>query len=416
MTDGISRRRWPALLALASGAVAIGLTEFVPAGLLPQIAHGVLGTEYARSQSHAVAHAGWMITAYALGVVVGAPLIAALTARMPRKRLVLGLLVVFVLGTVGSALAPTFGLLLAARFTAGLPHGAYFGAAGLLAASLMGPGSEGRGFAAVLSGLTAANVVGVPLITRLGQTAGWRIAYLAIAGVFLVALLAAAAIVPDAPAAGGSPAAELRALRRPQVWLVALTGAIGFAGFFAVDSYIAPVTISVAGLSPGAVAWVLVAIGLGMTVGNALGGWYADRNLRRSTLFGFTGMIVAVAFFGLAASTVAGLFTGAFLLGATSLFLGPALQARLIAVAPGAQLMGAAVNQSAMNIANSLGALLGSVVIAAGLGYRAPAWVGAALGAIGLTLAATSFALDRRASGSQTVLASEQVARATADQ
>jgi MFS transporter, DHA1 family, inner membrane transport protein len=385
-----------ALLALALGAVAIGLTEFVPAGLLPQIAHGMLGTEYAQSQSRAVAHAGWMITAYALGVVVGAPLIAVLTARVPRKGLVLGLLALFVLGTFASALAPTFGLLLVARFAAGLPHGAYFGAAGLLAASLMGPGNAGRGFAVVLSGLTAANVAGVPLITRLGQASGWRAAYLVIAGVFLLALIAVAAIVPAAPAAGGSPAAELRALRRPQVWLAALTGAIGFAGFFAVDSYIAPVSTSVTGLPPSSVAWVLVAVGLGMTVGNALGGWYADRDLRRAMLLGFAAMTVATAFFGLAAGTVAGLFTGAFLLGAASLFLSPVLQARLIEVAPGAQLMGAAVNQSAMNIANSLGAALGSVVIGAGLGYRAPSWVGVALGAAGLGLAVLSFAQDPR--------------------
>ncbi|OHV32303.1 MULTISPECIES: MFS transporter [Pseudofrankia] len=397
MDDLSPRRRWSALLALALGAVAIGLTEFAPAGLLPQIAHGVLKTEYSRSPSHAVAHAGWMITAYALGVVVGAPLIAVLAARMPRRRLVLGLLVLLMLGTVVSALAPTFELVLVARFVAGVPHGAYFGAAGLLAASLMGPGNEGRGFAAVLSGLTVANVAGVPLVTWLGQAASWRVAYLAIAAVFLLALLAVAATVPETPAAGGSPAAELRALRRRQVWLVAVTAAVGFAGFFAVDSYIAPVTTSVAGLPPGTVAWVLVTVGLGMTVGNALGGMYADRNLHRATLLGFTGMIAAVAFFGLAASTAAGLFTAAFLLGATSLFLAPALQSLLIAVAPGAQLMGAAVNQSAMNIANSLGAAVGSVVIAAGLGYRAPAWVGAALGAVGLTLATISFALDRRA-------------------
>jgi DHA1 family inner membrane transport protein len=390
-----ARRRWPALLALAFGAVAIGLTEFVPAGLLPQIAQDVLGAEYASSPPDAIAHAGWMVTAYALGVVVGAPTIAALTARVPRRRLVLVLLVMFVAGTVASALAPGFELVIAARFLAGLPHGAYFGAAGLLAASLMGPGSEGRGFAAVLSGLTLSNVVGVPAITRLGQAAGWRTAYLVIAAVFALALLAVAATVPDAPAGDGSPADELRSLRRPLVWLTAVTAAVGFAGFFAINSYIAPVTTEVTGLSTGTVPWVLVAMGLGMTVGNAAGGWYADRNLQRATLLGFTAMIATAVLFGLTAGTTAGLFTGAFLIGATSLFLGPALQSRLIAVAPGAQLMGAAVNQSAMNIANSLGAALGGAVIAAGLGYRAPAWVGAGLGLAGLALAALGFTVSR---------------------
>jgi DHA1 family inner membrane transport protein len=398
MDDLSRRRRWAALLALALGSVAIGLTEFVPAGLLPEIARSVLGDEYARSEPDAVAHAGWMITAYALGVVVGAPLIATITARMRRKRLVLGLLVLFVLGTAASAVASTFGLVLVARFAAGLPHGAYFGAAGLLAASLMGPGSEGRGFAVVLSGLTVANVGGVPVITRLGQAAGWRTAYLVIAGVFLLALLAVAATVPDAPASGGSPADELRALRRPQVWLVVATASIGIAGFFAVDSYLAPITTSVTGLSSGSVAWVLVAVGLGMTAGNVLGGWYADRDLRRAMVAGFAAVIAANVYFGLTVGSAFGLFTGAFLIGGTILFLGPVLQARLIAVAPGAQLMGAALNQSAFNAANSLGAALGSVVIAAGLGYRATAWAGVVVSAIGLVLAVAGLAMERRRS------------------
>ncbi|MDT7798649.1 MAG: transporter, family, inner rane transport protein [Actinomycetota bacterium] len=398
MDDLSRRRRWAALLALALGSVAIGLTEFVPAGLLPEIARSVLGDEYTHSEPDAVAHAGWMITAYALGVVVGAPLIATITARMRRKRLVLGLLVLFVLGTVASAVASTFGLVLVARFAAGLPHGAYFGAAGLLAATLMGPGSEGRGFAVVLSGLTVANVGGVPVITRLGQAAGWRTAYLVIAGVFLLALLAVAATVPDAPASGGSPADELRTLRRPQVWLVVATASIGIAGFFAVDSYLAPITTSVTGLSPGSVAWVLVAVGLGMTAGNVLGGWYADRDLRRAMVAGFAAVIAANVYFGLTAGSAFGLFTGAFLIGATILFLGPVLQARLIAVAPGAQLMGAALNQSAFNAANSLGAALGSVVIAAGLGYRATAWAGVVVSALGLVLAVAGLAFERRRS------------------
>ncbi|MEH1163851.1 MFS transporter [Micromonospora sp. CPCC 205539] len=396
--DGLSRgRRLAAVVALALGGVAVGLTEFVAMGLLPEIARGLLPHEYAQSSSDAVARAGWMITAYALGVVVGAPLIAALSARVPRKKLVLGLLVLFVVGTVASAIAPTFGLVLVARFVAALPHGAYFGAAGLLAASLMGPGKEARGFATVLSGLTAANVVGVPLITRLGQTADWRTAYLVIAGVFLLTLLAVLAVVPEVAAAvDGSPAAELRALRTSQVWLVAATGAVGFAGFFAVDSYIAPVTTDVAGLSAATVPWALVAVGLGMTVGNALGGWLADRDLRRSMIYGFVAMIVSIAVFSLVASSHAGLFVGAFLVGATSLFLGPVLQARLITVAPGAQLMGAAVNQSAMNIANSMGAALGSVAIAAGLGYLAPARVGLVLAVLGLGLAGISLRAERR--------------------
>jgi DHA1 family inner membrane transport protein len=390
-------RRVAALVSLALGGFAVGLTEFVAMGLLPEIARGLLPGLYATSSSDAVGHAGWMITAYALGVVVGAPTIAVLTARVPRKRLVVGLLVLFVAGTVASALAPTFGLVLAARFVAGLPHGAYFGAAGIVAATLLGPGSQGRGFATVLGGLTVANVIGVPLITWLGQATSWRVAYLAIAGMFLLTLVAVLATVPGMAAApGGSPRAELSAFRKPQVWFAAVTAAVGFAGFFAADSYIAPVTTNVAGLPSGAVPWVLVAVGLGMTLGNALGGWSADRDLKLSMLIGLAAIAVTTSVFALIAHLPVGIFVGAFLIGATGLFLGPALQARLITVAPEAQLMGAAVNQSAMNIANSLGAALGAVVIAGGYGYLAPAWAGVGLAVIGLALALISFAYEAR--------------------
>jgi DHA1 family inner membrane transport protein len=396
-------RRRAAIASLALGGFTIGLTEFVAMGLLPEISRSLLPAEYARSSSAAVAHAGWTITVYALGVVVGAPTIAALTARVPRKRLVIGLLTLFAVGTVGSAAAPNFPLVLLARFVAALPHGAYFGAAGIVAAALIGQGREGgegsqaKGFAFVLGGLTAANIFGVPAITWLGQATSWRVAYLAIAVMFGLTLLAVLVTVPAiAAATGGSPRAELRAFRTPQVWLAAGVASIGFAGFFSIYSYIAPVTTHVAGLSSSVVPWVLVVIGLGMTVGNLLGGVAADRDLKRTLLGGLVGSIVAVSLFGIVSRTEVGLFVTAFLVGAASLFVAPGLQARLIAVAPGAQLMGAAVNQSATNVANSLGAALGGVAIAQGLGYTSPAWVGASLGLVGLVLACLSFALDRR--------------------
>ncbi|MEU4238790.1 MFS transporter [Actinoplanes sp. NPDC026619] len=390
-------RRWAALLALALGGFGLGLTEFAAMGLLPEVAQDLLPEAYARSSSDAVATAGWIITIYALGVVAGAPTIAALTARVARRKLVLGLLAMFLIGTVASALAPTFGLILAGRFVAGLAHGAYFGAAGLLAAAMLGKGNAGKGFAIVLSGLTAANVFGVPLITALGQAAGWRIAYLAVGSVFALTLLAVLAVVPEVPAApGGSPRAELSAFRSPQVWLVALVAAVGFGGFFAVNTYIAPITTHVTGLSESAVPWVLAVMGLGMVVGNAIGGIAADRNLRRSVPLGFVGMVAAAALFGLIASNPIGLFAGVFLIGAASLFMGPALQSLLISVAPGAQLMGAAVNQSATNLANSLGAALGGLVIAAGWGYLSSAWLGVVMAAGGLFLALASNRLAAR--------------------
>ncbi len=389
-------RRRMALLALALGGFCLGLTEFVAMGLLPDVAHDLLPADYARSSPDAIAKAGWMITGYALGVVVGAPTIAASTARVPRRRLVLGLLALFVVGTTASALAPSFGLLLVARFVAALAHGAYFGAAGLLASALLGPGNEGRGFAVVLGGLTTANIFGVPLITLLGQTAGWRAGYLAVAGLFAVTLLAVFAAVPEMPAApGGSPRAELAAFRLPKVWLITAFVAIGSSGFFAVNSYIAPVTTHVTGLSTSAVPWVLAVMGVGMTVGNALGGIAADRNLRRSILFGFSGVATAALLFTLTAHNPVGLFVSAFLVGTAALFIAPPLQAQLILAAPGAQLMGAAVNQSAMNVANAAGAAIGGAAIGAGFGYLSAAWAGVALTLIGLCLAFVSLGRNR---------------------
>ncbi len=376
------------LLALALGGFGIGLTEFIPSGLLPQIAHDLLRQQYERSSSAAVAEAGWIVSTYAAGVVVGAPMVALCTARVPRKRLVLGLFVLFVVGTLASAAAPSFPLLLAARFVAGLPHGAYFGAAGMLASSLMGPGRQARGFAIVLGGLTFANVVGVPLITSLGQATSWRTAYAAIAVVFALAFLAVLLLVPSSSVRQeGSPREELSVLASGRVWMVVAMISIGLAGFFAVDSYIAPVTTHLARLSSGTVPWVLVAVGLGMTTGNALGGWLSDHDVRRSLLIGFPCFVATLVLFALTAGTATGLFAGAFLVGASTVFLAPPLQALLITAAPNANLMGAAINQSAMNIANSLGAAAGALVIGHGLGYRAPAWVAAAMALTGWLLA-----------------------------
>jgi len=233
MTHSPARIRL-ALLALALGGFGIGLTEFVAMGLLPNLAADLLPGVWAQSHEQANAQAGWIVSAYALGVVVGAPTIAAAAARFPRKQLLLACVAVFVFGTVASALLPTFGLVLVARFVAALPHGAYFGIAALVAASLMGPGKRGRGVALVLSGLTIANVIGVPTVTWLGQVAGWRVAYLAVAAVFLLTFAAIALAVPLQP---GDPAAtirrELKIFGRVQVWLALLIGAVGFGGFFA---------------------------------------------------------------------------------------------------------------------------------------------------------------------------------------
>ena len=385
-----------ALLALALGGFGIGSTEFVAMGLLPDIAQDLFPARYAASPAEANATAGWLISAYALGVVVGAPTIAAAAARWPRKQLLLVLITAFTLGTVASALLPTFELVLVARFVSALPHGAYFGIASLVAASLMGPGRRARGVALVLSGLTIANVIGVPAITWLGQNAGWRTAYLAVAAIFALTFVAVMIAVPWQP---GDPRAtiarELRAFTRAQVWFALGIGAIGFGGLFAVYTYVAPLATDVTGLLPEFVPLVLVVIGLGMTVGNIVGGRLADWSVRRSMYLFFTVLALALVLLGFTATSPVGLLAGVFLVGGASAALSPTIQARLMDVARDSQSIAAALNHSALNIGNSLGALFGGVAIAAGLGYVAPVWIGLVLTLVGIALAVGSFALDR---------------------
>jgi DHA1 family inner membrane transport protein len=386
-----------ALLVLALGGFGIGLTEFVAMGLLPNLAADLLPDIWSVSQERATAQAGWLISAYALGVVVGAPTIAALAARFPRKRLLLACLAVFTVGTAASALMPTFELVLVSRFVAALPHGAYFGIAALVAAKLMGPGKRGQGVALVLSGLTIANVVGVPSITYLGQVAGWRAAYLAVAAVFALTLVAVFLVVPFQ---AGDPAATLRrelgALRRGQVWLALLIGATGFGGFFAVYTYVAPLVTNVTGLDPGVVAFALVAVGIGMTLGNVIGGRAADRSVMATLYISFALFAVSLTGLALTAQNPVGLFVFLFLTGVAASALAPAIQTRLMDVAGDSQTLAAAINHSALNIGNSLGAYLGGVTIAAGFGYLSPAWVGLLLCVPGVALALIATALQRR--------------------
>jgi MFS transporter, DHA1 family, inner membrane transport protein len=395
---GLSRARVRlALLALALGGFAIGCTEFVAMGLLPNIAQQLIPTVYAVSPSGANAQAGLLVSAYAAGVVVGAPTIAALSARFPRKTLLLWLLVAFTVTTVASALLPTFGLVLAARFLAGLPHGAYFGVAALVAASLMGPNSRGRGIAMVLGGLAVANVLGVPSITFLGQVAGWRVAYLAVAAIFALTFVAVLIVVPKQP---GDPAAtvrrELAIFRRPQVWFALGIGAIGFGGFFAVYTFIAPIVTSVAGLPQTFVPLALILAGVGMTIGNIIGGHVADHALKRGLFVFFGILLIALAGLMVAGTSAIAVFTAVFLVGLASAGMSPIIQTRLINVAGDSQTLAAAINHASLNIGNSIGAALGGVVVAAGLGYLSVTWIGLVLCVLGVIIAIISFGVDRR--------------------
>lgn len=390
------RRITLALIALALGGFGIGANEFVTMGLLPELARDLLPEAYMGSHEAGNAQAGWLITVYALGVVLGAPTIAAATARRNRKTVLLVLLGVFVVGTAASAIAHSFEMVLLARFIAGLPHGAYFGIAALVAASLLGPDRRALGAAIVIGGLTIANVVGVPAITWFGQNTGWRPAYLVVAAIFGVAMAAVALAVPSQP--GDSNATiknELSVLRRRQVWLALGMGAIGFGGLFAMYSYIAPLAENVTGVDPVAVPLVLVVIGVGMTTGNLLGGWAADRSVRRATYGAFGVLLVGLVLLLFTVSTVTGLIAAVFLVGTGAAALGPTIQTRLMDVARGGQAIAAALNHSAFNIGNAMGAALGGLTLAAGFGYIAPIVVGLLLAAAGTAVAVASFAIDR---------------------
>ncbi|MGY1652432.1 MFS transporter [Geodermatophilus sp. SYSU D01119] len=377
-----------ALVALALGGFAIGTTEFVTMGLLPDIASGV---------GVSIPAAGHVISAYALGVVVGAPVLAALGARLPRRALLVGLMAAFLAGNALSALAPGNTTLLLARFVSGLPHGAYFGVASLVAASLVGAELRGRAVSTVMLGLAVANVAGVPAATWLGQTLGWRSAYWAVVVLAVLTVAAVLAVVPSSPGdRDATVRAELGALRRPQVLLTLAVGTVGFGGMFAVYSYVAPLATEVTGLSRGTVPWVLFAFGIGGVVGTALGGRLADIALFRSLVGTLAALAVLLLLVGPAAGSGLTLLAGIFLLAVAASTLVVCLQLRLMEVAGEAQMLGAALNHSALNAANALGAWLGGVVIAAGYGYTAPSLVGAGLAVLGMAALAASAVLRRR--------------------
>lgn len=383
------RTSWhvPAMLALALGGFGIGTTEFVTMGLLPDIA-----ADFGISEPTA----GHAVSAYALGVVVGAPLIAAMAARVPRKKLLIALMVAFTIGNAATVLAPTFGTLTLARFVSGLPHGAYFGVASLAAATLAPVGQRAKAVAAVMLGLSVANVIGVPGATWLGQHLGWRDAYVVVAVIGVATVAALWRFVPDLSGMKvTNPITELGALRRPQVLLTLAVGAIGFGGMFAVYTYIATTMTDVAGMPIGAVPVVLALFGLGMIAGNILGGVLADRGVDRSIFAALLAMVVILAGFVLAAHNPITAAVGAFLVGASGAALAPGLQTRLMDVAADAQTLAAALNHAALNMANAAGAWLGGLVIAAGFGYTAPALVGALLAILGVLLFTVTVWLQR---------------------
>jgi len=332
--------------------------------------------------------------------VVGAPLISFLAARSSRTVMLLVMAAALLLGNLASALVPSFETLLVVRFLAGLPHGAYFGLASLVAATVMGPGNQAKGVALALSGLTVANVVGVPAMTAIGQAYGWRTAYAAVAVIFALTVIGLWLTVPhQAPHALASRRGELHAFARPQVWIVMGVAAVGFGGFFAIYTYLSQMGRELAGLPAGAIPWLLAVVGVGMTIGNVVGGISADRSARRTMAVGFPALAAVLLLMGALAGSPVGIFVAGFLMSLVNSYIMPSIQSWLITAAGPAELMGASLNHAAFNVANSIGALLGGAVISAGFGYRSPALVACALAVAGGLLALAGVhrqKLDRR--------------------
>ncbi|HUR74493.1 MAG TPA: MFS transporter [Sporichthya sp.] len=371
------------LIALALGGFGIGLTEFLIAGLLPQVAASFAVSEAA---------AGWLISGYALSAAIGAIALTAATARLPRKGVLVGLVALFIIGNLLSAIALNYPVMLLGRIVAALCHGSFFGIGSLVARSLVAPEKKARAVAVMFAGLTVANVLGVPFGALVGEQWGWRAAFWAVTGIGVLALAGIAALVPGwagetrPPTATGrsdpippsSLRAQLRAFRSWQVWLTLTATALSYGGMFGAFSYIAYTFTEVGGFSTADVAWLLMVYGVGLVVGNLIGGRAADRDRDRALVLALLGLTITLAVFGLLAGSATASVVLVFLMGLFGFASVPGMIIRVTDFAHGAALA-ASANVSASNIGNALGAWLGGLAITAGLGYAAPLYVGAGI-------------------------------------
>ncbi|MFD5590653.1 MFS transporter [Streptomyces griseorubiginosus] len=378
-----------ALLALAVGAFGLGTTEFVMMGLLPDVADD-LGIS--------IPTAGHLVSAYALGVVIGAPLLAAVTARMSRRKVLIGLMGLFVVGNAASAFAPGEYALLAARFVSGLPHGAFFGVGAVVATGMVAPERKARSVSLMFLGLTLANIAGVPVATLMGQHLGWRATFLGVSAIGLAAIASLALLIPhdhtQAPRVGLR--GEVAALRSLPVWLALGTTVAGFGALFAVYSYITPMLTDAAGYADSSVTVLLALFGVGATAGNLLGGRLADHSLRGTLFGGLTSLIVVLALFPVLMSTQWSAALAVVLLGTAAFVTGSPLQLMVMEKASAAPSLASSANQAAFNLANAGGAWIGGLALAAGLGVTSPALTGAGLAVLGLGVAAVAAVVDRR--------------------
>ncbi|MFF5211437.1 MFS transporter [Streptosporangium sp. NPDC000396] len=386
-----------ALLALAISAFGIGTTEFVINGLLPELA-----ADFGVS----IPTAGLLVSGYALGVVVGAPLLTMLGTRFSRKTMLLALMVVFIVGNLLCALAPGYGSLMAGRVVAAFAHGAYFGIGSVVAADLVAPEKRASAIALMFTGLTLANVLGVPLGTAVGQNLGWRATFWIVTAIGVAGLAGVAALVPAQPRpTGQSLRREFAAFRSGQVWLALLMTTLGFAPVFTVITFVAPMITEVAGLPAGSVPLLMALFGVGVVIGNLLGGRLADRALSASLYFSVGGLTVLAALLTFTAHGQIAFIVTLALFGVAGFATVPPLQTRVLDAAAGAPMLASAANIAAFNLANTLGSFAGGLVIQGGLGYTAPAWAAALLGLAGLAVVALSV----RGIGRERVLAAEAV-------
>ncbi|MFI7104579.1 MFS transporter [Streptomyces sp. NPDC050161] len=396
-----------ALLALAIGAFGIGTTEFAVMGLLPDMA-----ADFGVS----IPLAGYATTVYALGVVVGAPLMTLLGTRFTRKQMLTLLMGLFVVGNVLTALAPVFGVLLAGRIVAAFAHGAFFGIGALVAADLVAPGKRAAAISLMFSGLTVANVVGVPAGTMISQQFGWRTTFFGIAALGVIGLLGILKLIPAQRAkAAARIGSELAVFRNPQVGLAMLMTVLGFGGVFAAVTYLASMMTEVTGFAPSSVVWLTAVFGIGMVAGNLVSGRFTDRAMMPMLYVSLAGLALVLAAFTFTAHNKVAATVSIALIGAFGFATVPPLQKRVMDQAASAPTLASAGNIAAFNFGNALAAWLGGLVISAGLGYTAPNWVGAVMTVAALGVAVLASVLERRTAGRGTVVASGGGAAAATD-
>ncbi|CAM5682327.1 MFS transporter [Streptomyces avidinii] len=379
------------LIALALGGFGIGLTEFGIVGLLPEVAADFDVSE---------ATAGYLVSGYALSVAIGAVALTAAVARFDRKKVLMGLMLLFIVGNLMSAVAPTYGLLMAGRIVAALCHGAFFGVGAVVASDMVADNKKASAIALMFGGLTAANVLGVPLGTFVGQQFGWRSTFWAITVIGVVALAGIQALVPRTPSSGQSLLGELAVFRRGQVWISLALSVLAFGAVIGAYTYIAFTLTDVSGFATSTVPWLLVVFGVGTFIGNFVGGKAADKSLNASLVGIMAVLTVVLAFFALTAENKTATIVSLLLMGTVGLSAAPGLMVRIMKYADDAPTMASGANVAAFNVGNALGAWIGGLTIAAGYGFVSPLWVGVGLAVAALVVAAFGGSLAVRSAAS----------------